>query len=102
MIEDLRKYKFHLGDIKVAPFDFGLTILGGYAVAKYMNWNKPATIAGAFVVGHLAHNATGNITPLTARINDITTTNLPINERSESFNNSTEPVGVNETRFSTM
>ena len=69
-----------------------------------MEPSKPATVVGAFVVGHLAYNMSGTITPLTSQINQtvaprpvdgITTADLPIN-------NSKTPVGLNETRFSTM
>jgi hypothetical protein len=93
LISNLREPKLHLGEgLDVAYFDFLSTIAGGYMVAKYMDWNKPATIGGMFVVGHIAHNMTGTITTLTAKINR---TLVPIN-------NSTAPVKLNETRVSTF
>ena len=104
LISKLREPKLNIGGMELAYFDLLGTIGGGYIVAEKMNWNKPATILGAFVVGHLAHNMTGTITPLTSQINQtfqprpvdgISTADLPIN-------NSTAPVGLNETRFSTM
>ena len=104
IIESLREPKLNMGGMELAYFDLIATIGGGYIVADKMKWNKPATILGAFIAGHLAHNMTGTITPLTSQINQsfaprrvdgITTADLPIN-------NSTIPVGLNETRFSTM
>ena len=104
IIENLREPKINIGGMELAIFDLIATVGAGYIVAEKMKWNKPATIFGAFVVGHLAHNMTDTITPLTSQINQtfqprpvdgITTADLPIN-------NSTAPVGLNETRFSTM
>ena len=90
--------------MELAIFDLIATVGAGYILADKMKWNKPVTIGGAFVAGHLAHNMTGTETPLTTKINQtfaprpvdgITTADLPIN-------NSTAPVALNETRFSTM
>ena len=93
LISKLREPKLHLGEgLDVAYFDFLSTIAGGYMVAKYMDWNKPATIGGMFVVGHIAHNMTGTITPLTAKVNS---TLVP-------RNNSPTPVALHETRFRTF
>jgi hypothetical protein len=92
-MDKLREQKLNIGGMDIAIADLAGTIGGGYLVAKYMNWNKPATILGAFAIGHLAHNLTGTKTPMSERVNQ--SLSVPIN-------NSTTPVGENEVRFSTM
>jgi len=101
MINKLREPKIHVAGVDMAIFDVGATILGGYAVAKVMNWNKPATIFGTFIVGHLVHNATGTNTPLSTKINE-TFTGVQENPDKIVINNSTTPVQTNEVRFSTF
>jgi len=94
----LREPKIHVAGMDMAIFDLGGTVLGAYAVAKVMNWNKPATIFGAFVLGHLAHNSTGTNTPLSTKINQTFTEDPD----KIVINNSTTPVQTNEVRFSTF
>ena len=102
MINKLREPKIHLTEgVDVAIFDVGGTVLGGYVVAKIMNWNVPATILGTFMVGHLAHNSSGVETPLSTKINE-TFTGVQENPDKIVINNSTTPVQTNEVRFSTF
>ena len=104
LISKLREPKLNIGGMDLAIFDVSATIAGGYLLAERMDWSKAKTIPAVFALGYLVHNMTGTITPLTSQINQsfqprpvdgITTANLPIN-------NSTAPVALNETRFSTM
>ena len=104
LISKLREPKLNIGGMELAYFDLLGTIGGGYIVADKMKWSKAKTIPAMFALGYFAHNLTGTETPLTTKINQtfqprpvdgITTADLPIN-------NSTAPVGLNETRFSTM
>ena len=103
-LDDLRKPKFNIGGMDIAIFDVSATIAGGYVLADYMKWNKPKTIVGAFVTGYVVHNMMGVSTPLNDRINQ-TFAERPVDGIENSdlpINNSTLPVGVNETRYSTM
>jgi len=94
-LDDLRKPKFNIGCMDIAIFDVSATIAGGYVLADYMKWNKPKTIVGAFVTGYVVHNLTGTSTPLTRKLNDNLGVDVPIN-------NSSDPVGLDEVRYSTM
>jgi hypothetical protein len=42
-----------VGDFAV--IDIAGTAVGGYLLAKYMNWNPFATVTGAFIVGEGVH-----------------------------------------------
>ena len=95
LISKLREPKVHLMEgVDVAIFDVSATVMGGYAISKYMKWNTPITILGAFAVGHLAHNSSGTVTPLSTRINEAFS-DVPVN-------NSTTPEQTGEIRFSTF
>jgi len=59
VIETLRTPRFPLMGKQVAVFDVSMTALAGYLIAERMKWNKPLTIGGIFLVGHLTHLAVG-------------------------------------------
>ena len=98
MINKLREPKIHVAGVDMAIFDVGATILGGYAVAKVMDWSPFKTIPAMFVLGHLAHNSSGVETPLSTKINQTFTEDPD----KIVINNSTTPVQTNEVRFSTF
>ena len=60
MIKTLRKPR--VGG--VAVFDVGGTVLAGYVLAEKMDWSKPKTIVGMFVLGFLTHEVLGIKTQL--------------------------------------
>ena len=104
LISRLREPKINIGGIDLAIFDLSATTLAGYIIAKKQNWSIPLTIGGLFITGHMAHNLMDIPTPLTTRINEsfatrpedgITISDLPIN-------NSTDPVGIQEIRYSSF
>ena len=94
-LDDLRKPKFNIGGMSIAIFDVGGTIALGYLLADYMKWDKKKTIPSMFVLGYFVHNLTGTDTPLTRKLNDNLGVDVPIN-------NSSDPVGVDEVRYSTL
>ena len=109
MIKNLREPKIHVAGVHMAIFDVGATVLGGYAVAKVMDWSPFKTIPAMFVLGHLAHNSSGVETPLSTKINETFTGVQEPFGRAKledpdkiSINNSNEPVKKNEVRFSTF
>ena len=100
LLEKLREPKI----AGMAILDITMTIIAGNFLAQKMKWDKKKTIPAMFVAGYLAHNITGTETPLNKYINStfsvrpengITPQDLPIN-------NSTDPVKLNEIRFSTF
>ena len=99
LISKLREPKVHITEgVDVAVFDVSATVLGGYVVAKVMDWSPLKTIPAMFIVGHLVHNATGTSTPLSTKINQTFTEDPD----KININNSLEPVQKNEVRFSTF
>ena len=92
-MENLKSYKVNIGGTPVALFDISGTVLAGYVLGKYMDWDVKKTIPSMFVGEYLFHNMIEVSTPLNDKINE--SLHIPIN-------NPTNPVGLKETRFSTM
>ena len=98
-MEKLREYKFTIGDMNLAYADVGATIFGGYMLVKYMKWDVKKTIPATFFAGYIIHEMVGVSTPLNDKINE-TFAPRPID--GIPINNSLKPVGLTETRDSTL
>jgi hypothetical protein len=46
---------FHTHLIGIAIADVLMTILGGWLISKYMNWNFSITLGGLFLLGIVLH-----------------------------------------------
>lgn len=68
-IDRLRSWKIiTLSTGPVAGFDLISTVLGGFLLARWQNWDPLTTVVGTLVLGETAHWMTGVDTPITKLI----------------------------------